>query len=240
MAMRRADRLFQVIQALRRRPVVTAASLARDLEVSERTVYRDIADLVASGVPIEGEAGVGYTLRKGFDLPPLMFRAEELEALVFGARVVASWGDRELAKAATEALARLEVALPERLRARFERTPLFAPGFHVNPGVAGGLTSLRTAIEERRKVHLCYADADGAATERDVRPLGLFFWGSTWSLSAWCELRDNFRSFRLDRVAELRVLDTRFVDEPGKLLEDLFRRERAYPEWGAAPGPDAR
>lgn len=238
--MRRADRLFQVIQALRRRPVVTAASLARDLEVSERTVYRDIADLVSSGVPIEGEAGVGYMLRKGFDLPPLMFRAEELEALVFGARVVASWGDRDLAKAATEALARLEVALPEKLRARFEKTPLFAPGFHVKPWVAEGLTSLRSAIEERRKVHLRYADADGQETERDVRPLGLFFWGSTWSLSGWCELRADFRSFRLDRVVEMHVLDERFVDEPGKLLEDMFRRERDHPEWGAAPGPGDR
>lgn len=114
--MRRADRLFQIIQLLRRRHVLTAAAIAQDLEVSERTVYRDIADLVRSGVPIAGEAGVGYTLRRGFDLPPLMFTEEEIEALVLGTRVVSSWADEGLAKAAESALARIEAALPERLK----------------------------------------------------------------------------------------------------------------------------
>ncbi len=129
--MRRADRLFQIIQLLRRRHVITAAAIAEELEVSERTVYRDIKDLVGSGVPIEGEAGVGYMLRQGFDLPPLMFTAPEIEAMVLGARVVQSWGDAQLARAAGDALARVEAALPDKLKLKMQQTPLYAPGFHV-------------------------------------------------------------------------------------------------------------
>lgn len=220
--MRRADRLFQVIQLLRRRHVLTAATIARELEVSERTVYRDIADLVRSGVPIAGEAGVGYTLRRGFDLPPLMFTEEEIEALALGTRVVSSWADEGLAKAAESALARIEAALPDRLKARLIGSRLFAPGFHVPQGVAAALADLRHAIDDRRRTELDYVDVNDAATERVVRPLGLFFWGNTWSLSAWCELRNDFRAFRLDRIRTMQVLDTRFEPEPGKTIEDLF------------------
>jgi predicted DNA-binding transcriptional regulator YafY len=221
--MRRADRLFQIIQLLRRRGVVTAAWLAGELEVSERTVYRDVRDLTLSGVPIEGEAGVGYVLRRGFDLPPLMFTEHEIEAMVLGARVVTSWADPALAKAAAEALARVEAVLPDRLRARLTGTPLYAPGFHVSSDVLADLASLRGAIEAHRKTHFAYTSAVGGETERTVRPLGLFFWGATWSLTAWCELRDDFRSFRLDRMRELRIEEQRFVDEAGRTLEDFFR-----------------
>lgn len=230
MARRRADRLFQVIQAMRRRPVVTAAQLAEALEVSERTIYRDVADLVASGVPIDGEAGVGYTLRKGFDLPPLMFREDELEALVFGARVVASWGDADLARSAGEALARLEVALPDRLRHKLATTPLYAPGFHVPPMMVEWLTLFRGAIEVRRRVQLKYIDADGTSTDRAVRPLGLFFWGTKWSAGAWCELRQDFRSFRLDRIEHAEAGEP-FTEEPGKTLEDYFEAVNREPRW---------
>jgi predicted DNA-binding transcriptional regulator YafY len=220
--MRRADRLFQVIQLMRRRSVVTAAWLAEELEVSERTVYRDVRDLVLSGVPIEGEAGVGYMLRRGFDLPPLMFTDAEIEAMVLGARVVTSWGDAGLAKAAGDALARVESVLPDRLRARLNGTPLFAPGFHVPPAIVEKLAALRAALDARRKVRLDYTSADGSETERVVRPLGLFFWGYGWSLTAWCELREDFRSFRLDRMRALQPLETRFQDEPGHRIEDFF------------------
>ena len=222
--MRRADRLFQLIQLLRRRNVATAAWLARELEVSERTVYRDVRDLMLSGVPIEGEAGVGYLLRRGFDLPPLMFSEAEIEAMVLGARVVTSWGDAGLAKAAAEALARVEAVLPERLKSRLNGTPLYAPGFHVPVAVVERLASLRRAIDQRRAVHLAYTAAGGEATDRTVRPLGLFFWGYGWSLAAWCELRTDFRSFRLDRIRELRVLPERFADEAGRTLQDYFSR----------------
>ena len=220
--MRRADRLFQVIQLLRRRNVVTAAWLATELEVSERTIYRDVRDLVLSGVPIEGEAGVGYMLRRGFDLPPLMFTDPEIEAMVLGARIVTSWGDAALAKAAGEALARVESVLPDRLRLRLQDTRLFAPGFHVPRAVIERLPELRSALESQRKVRLDYTDADGSQTERIVRPIGLFFWGYGWSLAAWCELRVAFRSFRLDRIRALEVLDERFHDEPGHTLDDFL------------------
>lgn len=221
--MRRADRLFQIIQFIRRHRVTTAAALADALEVSERTVYRDIRDLVHSGVPIEGEAGVGYMLRKGFDLPPLMFTATEIEALVLGTRVVQSWADPELAKAAASALDRIATSLPDTLRNRLVESRLYAPGFHVPPDVMDRLQHLREAVDARRKTWVAYKDADGIATERIVRPLALSFFGYTWMVTAWCELRVDFRSFRLDRVAEVRVLADRFEDEPGKRIEDYFK-----------------
>lgn len=224
--MRRADRLFQIIQLMRRRRVITAAELAAELEVSERTVYRDIRDLAGSGVPIEGEAGVGYMLRKGFDLPPLMFTEEEIEAMVLGARVVASWGDAALARAAEGALGRVEAALPDRLKARLNGIKLYAPGFHVPQRIVAGLADIRGAIDAGRKVWLAYRDPEGADTERTIRPLGLFFWGNRWSVTAWCELRDDFRSFRVDRMQEFRVLDERFETEPGRSLDDFFERMR--------------
>jgi predicted DNA-binding transcriptional regulator YafY len=228
--LRRADRLFQIIQLLRRHRVATARSLAEELEVSERTVYRDISDLVLSGVPIEGEAGVGYVLRRGFDLPPLMFTDSEVEALVLGMRVVASWADADLAHAAEAALGRVEAALPDRLRLRLTESRLFAPGFHVRPPMLARMGEIRPAIEARRKVWLHYRDVNEAETERLVRPLGLFFWGYTWSLTAWCELRADFRSFRLDRIVEFRILEDAFQDEPGRTLEDYFAALQAEHE----------
>src|SRR5580765_2712042 len=144
--MRRSDRLFDIIQRLRTAgQPTTAAALAAELEVTPRTVYRDIATLQARRVPIEGEAGVGYVLRRGFDLPPLMFTEPEIEAMVLGARVVTSWADAGLAKAAAEALARVEAVLPDRLRERLTGTPLYAPGFHVSPSVLADLASMRAA-----------------------------------------------------------------------------------------------
>ncbi|MFN0096933.1 MAG: helix-turn-helix transcriptional regulator [Dehalococcoidia bacterium] len=224
--MRRADRLFELIQHMRRKPVVTAQWLARELEVSERTVYRDIRDLQLSGVPIDGEAGVGYTLRKGYDLPPLMFTAAEIEALVLGARVVGSWGDAELGKSAHSAIQRIESVLPEKLRARLQDTRLFAPGFHVRDAAVQHLSLVREAINARRVLWLSYSDASGAGTERRIRPVGLFFWGHTWSIEAWCELRRDFRGFRLDRIQEIRILDDLIPDEPGTGLEDFQRLYR--------------
>jgi predicted DNA-binding transcriptional regulator YafY len=229
--MRRADRLFQIIQLIRKYRVTTAAVLAESLEVSERTVYRDIRDLVLSGVPIEGEAGVGYVLRKGFDLPPLMFTRTEIEALVLGTRVVSSWADPELAKAAQSALDRISVALPDPLRERLVESRLYAPGFMVDTAVVERLGMLRGAVDERLKAWMAYRDAAEAETQRTVRPLGLAFFGNRWTLMAWCELRDDFRAFRLDRVRDLRLLPERFSDEPGKTMDDYLaamRDEDAY------------
>lgn len=226
--MRRADRLFQIVQILRARRVTTARHLAEALEVSERTIYRDVRDLVTSGVPIEGEAGVGYALPKSFDLPPLMFAKQEIEALVLGARLVKSWSDAELAEAADSALVKIEAVLPDRLRVRLDEITLFAPNFRGEPrAFAANLPNLRGAILERRKVRFAYTRRDDEHSARTVRPLGLFFWGYNWTLSGWCELRDDFRSFRVDRIAELEVRDDAFEPEPGRTLEDYLERMQA-------------
>ncbi|MGC4001333.1 MAG: YafY family protein [Anaeromyxobacter sp.] len=224
--MRRADRLFRIVQRLRRRGVHTARALAEELEVSERTVYRDVRDLMRSGVPILGEAGVGYALPKGYDLPPLMFDEEEIEALVLGARVVQSWADRDLARAAGSVLSKVEAVLPAHLRERLLGSAVFAPAFVVPPEVAAGLGPLRGAIKDRRKVRFAYVDKEGAGSARTVWPLGLFFWGRTWSLAGYCELRQGFRNFRSDRIRELEVLEEQYERLQGRRLEDLLRHYR--------------
>ncbi len=225
--MRRADRLFRIVTSLRRRKVTTARRLADELEVSERTVYRDIADLIASGVPVTGEAGVGYALGRGFDLPPIMFTEDELEALVAGARIVESWADEELAEAARAALAKVAEVLPQRLVGRVGDTPLYAPDHHVDGRAANQLGPLRRAIRDRKKCRIAYHDAAKTATSRVIRPLGLFFWGKAWTVAAWCEHRSDFRGFRLDRIDSLEVLVEKFPHEPGRNLEDFIRRARA-------------
>ncbi|MCA9707031.1 MAG: YafY family transcriptional regulator [Myxococcales bacterium] len=221
--MRRADRLFQIIQILRHRRITTAASIAERLQVSERTVYRDIRDLSLSGVPIEGEAGVGYRLGKDFELPPLMFTVDEIQALVLGARMVESWGDSILQRAAQSVLEKVEAALPEGERGRVHDTALFSLSFRVPERVRDLVGLLRAAIDDRRAVTLDYRDRHGEPTERTVLPLGLYFWGSTWTLGAWCELRRDFRNFRLDRVAEATVLERTFEHEPPVTLDDYVR-----------------
>ncbi len=225
--MRRADRLFEIVQTLRGRPLTTARQLAEWLAVSERTIYRDVADLAASGVPIDGEAGVGYRIRPGFDLPPLMFTLNEIEALTLGARIVESRGGPALAQGARSALAKIAAALPRDKRAALESSRLFAPAFFVDPRPGERLEAMRQALADRRVVQLGYKDGDGRTSQRRVRPLGLYFWGEAWSLAAWCELREDFRNFRLDRIVDLTLLPERFADEPGKRLEDFVRRMQA-------------
>ncbi|MEM9381868.1 MAG: YafY family protein [Planctomycetota bacterium] len=216
--MRRADRLFQVIQLLRARRTATAAELADELEVSERTVYRDVRDLVACGVPIEGEAGVGYVLDRSFDLPPLMFTGGELQALALGASMASAFADPELAREARGALAKIEAALPAALRVHLERPPANALRFTPVAGI-DRLPGLRRAIVERRRVSFRYTDAEGSGSERTARPLAVHFWGQAWTLTAWCELRDAFRHFRLDRIDDLDCDGAPFEDEPGRTLE---------------------
>ena len=177
-------------------------------------------------MPIRGEAGVGYALERGFDLPPLMFTEDELEALVLGVRVVESWGDASLASAARQVVQKVEAVLPERLQDRLGKAPLFAPGFHVPAESARELSTLRRAIRERRKVRMSYVDRAAAATERTVRPLGLFFWGASWTVAAWCELRQGFRGFRLDRVQKLQLSEQPFEEEAGQTLADFFDHMR--------------
>ena len=222
--MRRADRLFEIIQVLRRRSLTRARDLAEQLEVSERTIYRDIRDLISCGVPIEGEAGVGYVLRGGFDLPPLMFDEQEVEALLLGARIVQSWTDSSLAEAAADVVAKVEAVIPERLRRHMAETALLAPENHWQEPIEIDLLALREALRSKRKLHLHYRDGEGRETQRHVRPLGLAFYGPVWILAAWCELRVAFRAFRLDRMAALDILEERFRDEPGKTLHDYLKQ----------------
>jgi predicted DNA-binding transcriptional regulator YafY len=222
--MRRADRLFQIVQHLRGRRLTTAAQLAHWLEVSERTVYRDIGDLSRSGIPIEGEAGFGYRILRGFEVPPLMFTLDEVEALVTGARIVETWGGPALAKASRSALEKIAMALPSSRLNEVEGTRLFAPGFHLDPALGATLEIIRGAILNRRKLLLTYSDAANRPSERQVRPLALHFWGTAWTLAAWCEAKNDFRNFRLDRCKEVQVSKDSFREETGKTLDDFLRK----------------
>lgn len=223
--MRRADRLFQIAQYLRGRRLTTARQLADWLAVSERTIYRDVRDLSLSGIPIEGEAGVGYRIRAGFDLPPLMFAPDEIDALVIGMRMVQAWGGPQLGASAAAALAKITLALPKDKRDFVEATALFAPDFHIDPLHGERLESVRQAIARRCKLILDYVDADARHTCRTIWPLALYFWGGNWSLAAWCETRSGFRSFRLDRIGTLQHADI-YPEQEGRRLADFVRSVR--------------
>lgn len=223
--MRRADRLFSIVLELRRRPVTTAAHLADHLEVSVRTVYRDIADLVGAGIPIEGEAGVGYRLGNDFELPPLMFTIPEVQALVLGARMVEAWGDDQLRTASRRVLGKVEAVLPPADRHRIDDTALFALAFWVPEEHHRTLGEVRRAIDDRRRLHIVYR-RDDDVTERVIRPLGLFFWGRTWTVAAWCELRNDHRSFRVDRIDASTQLDSRFELMAPVTLDDYMETVR--------------
>ena len=222
--MRRADRLFDIVQILRRGQTVRAQDLATELEVSERTVYRDIAALIASGVPVEGEAGVGYMMRGELELPPLMFNEEEIEALVLGIRIVESWADHSLAQSAKRALRKIEAVLPPELAKSIENIPVNAPANHWAEPIEIQRGALRRAIRERRKLKFHYYSKSGDETARVVRPLLLSFYGTIWNMTAWCELRRDFRTFRLDLIRRPEFLDETFEEEAGKRLADLMTR----------------
>jgi predicted DNA-binding transcriptional regulator YafY len=225
--MRRADRLFEIIQILRRKRATRAADLARLLGVSERTIYRDVADMIARGVPIEGEAGVGYILRPGFDLPPLMFNENEVEALLLGMRIVQSWADPELAAAAATAIDKVAAVSPEPLRAQFDLARLWAPDNHTRQIISIDQAALRHAIRDRRRIRFGYQDLEGRTSERVVRPLIMAFYGPVWLLAAWCETRDGFRVFRLDRMSAFAVLDSTFAATPGRTAQDFLKQDAA-------------
>src|SRR4051812_3672354 len=225
--MRRADRLFQLVQLIRGRRLTTAAFLAQRLEVSERTVYRDVADLQHQGVPIEGEAGVGYRLGAGFELPPLMFTQDEASALVAAARMAQSWVDPALARDIESSLGKILSVLPPAARVSAEALALYAPAMGLDDALRRRLQILRESVQSHHKLLLSYRDVSGDASERTVRPLGCFYWGKVWTLSTWCELRGDFRGFRVDRMDAIEVLPERFRDEPGKTLAVMLRQLKA-------------
>ena len=223
--MRRADRLFQIVQYLRGGRLLTAAQLAERLEVTPRTIYRDIADLIGSGVPIDGEAGVGYLMREGYDMPPLMFTEEEIVALVAGARLIRAWGGARMAANAEEALVKINAVLPDRAKARAEAVGIHA--FNM-PEMSPDLRSLIDRVEQASNSHtrltFTYFDRESEQTTRTARPLGLWFWGKVWTMVGWCELRHDFRMFRLDRMEN--VLDAgAFRPEKGQTLRDFYAEE---------------
>lgn len=223
--MRRADRLFQIVQYLRSRRLTTADWLAEKLEVSVRTIYRDIADLSASGVPLEGEAGIGYVLRHKLDLPPLMFDRRELSAIELGLRFVSTYSNRSMSLAASSAMSKVRTSLPRGSIEKNTTLPLFVPNKEGTRALS--FEHVFAAIEERRKIHIFYNDANSSESERVVWPLGVFFWGSAWTVLSWCELRQDFRSFRLERIVQINVLDENYPEYPGRRLSDYFRSMEA-------------
>lgn len=224
--MRRSDRLFDIIQRLRTASQpTTAAALAAALEVTPRTVYRDVATLQARRVPIEGAPGIGYVLRKSFDLPPLNFTIDEIGAIAVGARMVHRLKDPKLQEAAQSVLAKVTVAVPERLRPHIADAPIY-----VSPGMTAeaqgaDLAEVRAAIRDSRKLYIAYADEQGRRTHRTIWPIAMAYYVDVTLVGAWCELRADYRNFRVERIASSRVLDEHFDQDNGR----LFR------EWSALP-----
>jgi predicted DNA-binding transcriptional regulator YafY len=225
--MRKADRLFQIVQILRRttRPI-TADAIAEELETSKRSVYRDIAALIGQRVPIRGEAGVGYVLEGGFDLPPLMLTADEIDAVALGAHWVAGHADPALARAARDVLAKIENVLPEELRPFIaDPTARTAPAWdRYEDGIDA--SQLRAHIRAARKLRIGYADEHGAVTDRTVWPLMIGYLDARRILIGWCELRGDYRSFRLDRIRDAEFLDDPIPGRPAQMRAEWLRRVR--------------
>ncbi len=219
--MRRSDRLFDIIQRLRTaRGPVTAAALAEDLEVTVRTVYRDVATLQARRVPIEGAPGIGYLLRRGFDLPPLMFTLEEIEAILIGVRLISRTGDPSLQDAAESVLSKVTVVLPDTLRAQMATAPFFVSGTGAPVPERVDLSTVRQAIRDERKLDISYIDEKGATTQRIIWPIAVAYYVQATLVGAWCELRRDYRHFRADRIISLQVLDERYPSDNGRLMAE--------------------
>jgi predicted DNA-binding transcriptional regulator YafY len=235
--MRRADRLFQVIQILRRSTLpVTAAALAAELEVSTRTVYRDVADLMGQRVPIEGTAGLGYLLAAEYDMPPLMLTPDELEAVVLGAQWVSAHSDRALANAARDVVAKIAAAVPERMRAFIIEPSVGAKPSGERPEERVDAAMLRSAIRHGRKLRLRYCSEAGDETERTVWPVILGYAETRRLLVGWCEMRQDFRHFRTDRIAAAEIRDETFGLPAGELRRrwQRWREEQVRPSTAMA------
>jgi predicted DNA-binding transcriptional regulator YafY len=230
--MRRADRLFQIIQILRRstRPV-TAAAIAAELEISRRTVYRDVTDLIGQRVPIVGEAGLGYLLDADYDMPPLMLTPDELEAVVLGAQWVAGHSDKALATAARDVVAKIASVVPDHLRPYIAEPSVGAKPARPGPADGIDLSGLRAAIRDGKKLRLSYRSENGEQTERTVWPVILGYAEASRLLVAWCELRQDFRHFRIDRIIDAKVLDV----GNGLRRGELRRRWQRWREENGVP-----
>ena len=222
--MRRAERLFRLVNEMRTRGVSRANELAEHLEVSVSTIYRDIAHLQASGLPIEGEAGVGYLLRPGFDLPNVTFTHDQVEALAVGLSFVESTGDPVLATAAREARAKIQASMPQPEERRLADAPYFS--LQSRNSATPNVALLRQAIRQRQIAQFDYQDGDGNQTERRVRPLVIWNLTDGWMFSAWCELRQDFLTFRFDRIANLTITGEGFDEDEATGLRAFMELER--------------
>lgn len=218
--MRRSDRLFDIIQILRDGKLHRAQDIAARLAVSTRTIYRDMDTLVAAGVPVQGERGVGYMVTEEITLPPLNLTVAELEALNLGLAVVAQAADETLKAAADTLAAKVDAVLPTRTVAEADAWKFEVYPFADATRNLSHMPLLRAAIKARQKVRVTYTSRKGAVTSRVIRPLHMEYWGHVWTLTAWCELRSDFRVFRLDLMESTEALPELFVDEPGKRIED--------------------
>lgn len=232
--MRRAERLFRLVSELRSRGVCRAEDLAAHFEISVRTVYRDIAHLQGSGLPIEGEAGVGYLLRPGFDLPAMTFTHEQIDALAMGLAFVEAAGDTALAEAAREARAKIQGVLPDSGTRPLQDAPLFAS--RRDGRAAPAIQQVRRAIRQRRKVDVTYADAGGALSDRTIWPLAIWAFTDGWLFAGWCELRRDFRAFRLDRIKAVTVREQHFPDDPARNLNAYLQSKLLVPAGRHCPG----
>jgi len=220
--MRRTDRLFDIIQILRDGNLHRAQDIAEQLEVSVRTIYRDMDTLVASGVPVMGERGVGYMATQAITLPPLTLTSAELEALNLGMAIVAEAADPDLKSAALSLAGKIDAVLPSQTIAEADTWKFAVYPFANAARGFSHMATLRSAIKTRQKLHLTYRRIDDTLTNRTIRPLHMEYWGRVWTLTAWCELRHDFRVFRVDLIEEARALPELFVDEPGKCLSDYL------------------
>ena len=219
--MRRTDRLFDIIQILRDGRLHRAQDMADTLEVSVRTIYRDMDTLVASGVPVQGERGVGYMITEAISLPPLTLTVEELEALNLGMAIVGEAADDDLKSAARTLAEKIDAVLPERTIADADKWKFAVYPFADAVRGFAQMPTLRAAIRARQKLRLTYHSKGDRITSRTIRPLHMEYWGRVWTLTAWCELRHAFRVFRVDLIQSAEALPEMFVDEPGKRLEDF-------------------
>lgn len=220
--MRRTDRLFDIIQILRDGNLHRAQDIATRLEVSVRTIYRDMDTLVASGVPVQGERGVGYMATEAIVLPPLTLTSSELEALNLGMAIVAEAADPDLKSAALSLAAKIDAVLPTKIISEADTWKFAVYPFADAARGFSHMSTLRAAIKSRQKLALSYRRIDNKLTQRSIRPLHMEYWGRVWTLTAWCELRNDFRVFRVDLIEDARALPELFVDEPGKTLADYL------------------
>lgn len=224
--MRKAERLNEIVHHLRRmHQAVTADTLAALFEVSPRTIYRDIQDLMDSGIPITGEAGVGYVIDKHYHLPPIMFDADEIEAIALGIGMVSNWTDAAFARKAKSAYEKIQATLTAPMIHELTQISTFsAPSRYKIPWKVN-FTEVRECIRRKQFVTFSYLDLSDQVTERTIRPLALISFSPIWLLAGWCEMRQNFRNFRLDRISDFSVSPTRFRDEKGKALSDYLKEQ---------------